>query len=64
MNREVESKAVPVAGRGDLRDCEISSIPHCVDSRHTDGGEVVSLMLRPSFIPQEHSWYRFLLQAE
>jgi hypothetical protein len=35
-----------------------------LDSRLTDGGEVVSLMRRPPFTPQEDSWYSFLLEAE
>jgi hypothetical protein len=33
-------------------------------SRLTDGGEVVSLTLRPPFIPQEDSRCSFLLEAE
>jgi hypothetical protein len=40
-------------------------IPHCLDSRLTDGGEVDSLTHRPSsFYPQEDSWYSFLLEAK
>jgi hypothetical protein len=38
--------------------------PHFLDDRLTDGGEVVSLTRRPSFTPQEDSWYSFLLEAE
>jgi hypothetical protein len=30
----------------------------------TDGGEVVSLTRRPPFVPQEDTWYSFLLEAE
>jgi hypothetical protein len=29
-------------------------IPHCLDSRLTYGGKVVSPTLRPRFIPQKH----------
>jgi hypothetical protein len=29
-----------------------------------DGGEYVNLMCRPSFTPQEDSWYSFPLEAE
>jgi hypothetical protein len=29
-------------------------IPHCLDNRLTDGGEVVSPTHRPRFIPQKH----------
>jgi hypothetical protein len=32
-------------------------IPHCVDSRLTDGGKVVSLTRRPFFTPQKHYFY-------
>jgi hypothetical protein len=57
-------KGIPVAGRGDPYGCEMLRLPHFVDSRLTDGGEVVSLTRRPSFTPQEDSWYSFLLEAE
>jgi hypothetical protein len=46
------------------RVCGTSRIPHFLDSRHTSGGEVVSLARRPPFAPQEDSWYSFLLEAE
>jgi hypothetical protein len=42
---------------------ETSRLPHFLDNRLTDGGEVVSLMRRPAFTPQEDSWYSFLLEA-
>jgi hypothetical protein len=35
-----------------------------LDTRHTDGGEVVSLTRWPPFTPQEDFWYSFLLEAE
>jgi hypothetical protein len=57
-------KAVPVTGRGSPRGCETSRIPHFLDSRLTDGAEVVRLRRRPPFTPQEDSWYSFLLEAE
>jgi hypothetical protein len=38
--------------------CETSRLPHFLDNRLTDGGEV-SLTKR-----QEDSWYSFLLEAE
>jgi hypothetical protein len=31
----------------------MSKIPHFLDNRLTDGGEVVSIMLRPHFKPQK-----------
>jgi hypothetical protein len=37
---------------------------HCLGIRLTDGGEVVSLTLRPRFIPQKHFRYSFQLEAE
>jgi hypothetical protein len=36
---------------------------HFPDSRLTDGGEVVSLALRPSFTPKEDFWNSFLLET-
>jgi hypothetical protein len=35
-----------------------------IDSRLTDGGNVVSLTCRQPLSPQEDSWYSFLLEAE
>jgi hypothetical protein len=38
-------------------------LPHFLDNRLTDGGEV-RFTRRPPFIPQEVSRYSFLLEAE
>jgi hypothetical protein len=57
-------KAVPVTGREGPYCCETSRFQHFLDNRLTDGGKVVSLTRRPPFIPQEDSWYSFLLEAE
>jgi hypothetical protein len=46
-----EKKAIPVSGRGGLKGCEI---PHCVDSRLTDVGKVVSPTHRTLSTPQKH----------
>jgi hypothetical protein len=36
-------------------------IPHCLDNRLTDGGEVVSLTRRPAALcPREDSWYMII----
>jgi hypothetical protein len=57
----VEGKATPVTGPG----AETSRLPHFLDNRLTDGGEVVSLKRRQAApYPQEDSWYPFLLEAE
>jgi hypothetical protein len=45
-----KSKTIPVTGLGDPLVCETSRLPHFLDNRLTDGGEVVSLTRRPPFI--------------
>jgi hypothetical protein len=35
---------IPVSGRGGPQGCETSRLPHLLDNRLTDGGEVVSLI--------------------
>jgi hypothetical protein len=52
-NRKV-SKAISVTGRGGLRNCETSRIPHCLDNRLIDVGCVVSLTRRPRSTSQKH----------
>jgi hypothetical protein len=42
----------------------VMELPHFLDNRLTDGGEVVSLTRRPALTRQEDSWYSFLLEAE
>jgi hypothetical protein len=44
-------KAIPVTGREDPKGCETSRLPHFIDNRLTDGGEVVSHTRRPLFTP-------------
>jgi hypothetical protein len=58
-----KGKAIPVTGRESPEGCETSRVPHFLDNRLTDGGEV-SLTRRPPFTPQEDSWYSFLLESE
>jgi hypothetical protein len=60
----VKGKAIPVTGREGPYVFETSRLPHYLDNRLTDGGEVVSLTRRPPFTPQKDSWYSFLLEAE
>jgi hypothetical protein len=50
---KVKGKSVPVTGRGGPQGCETSKLPHFLDNRLTDGGEVVSLTRRPPFIPRK-----------
>jgi hypothetical protein len=49
----MKGKAIPVAGRGGQWSCEMSRLPYFLDSRFTDGGEVVSLTRRPHFTPRK-----------
>jgi hypothetical protein len=60
----IKSKAIPVTGREGPQGCETLRLPHFLDNRLTDGGEVVSLMRRPPVTPQEDFWYSFLLETE
>jgi hypothetical protein len=62
--RKKKGKAIPVTGRGGPQGCETSRLPHFLDNRIKDGGKVVSLTRRPSFIPQKDFWYSFVLEAE
>jgi hypothetical protein len=43
-----KSKAIPVTGR------EMSRIPHCLDSRLSDGGKVVNPTHQPRSTTQKH----------
>jgi hypothetical protein len=51
-------KAIPVTDRGGAYGCELLRLPHFLDNRLTDGGEVVSLTRWPPFtarkIPGTH----------
>jgi hypothetical protein len=44
-------KAIPAAGYGGLWDCEMLRIPHCPDTRLTDGDEVVRITRRQRSTP-------------
>jgi hypothetical protein len=52
-----KSKAVPVRGLGGLQGCDMLRIPHCLDSRLTDGGKVASPTHQPHFTPQKHYYF-------
>jgi hypothetical protein len=60
-----KGNAIPVTGLGGPWGCEMSRLPHFLDSRVTDGIEIVSLTRRPAALyHQEDSGYSFLLEAE
>jgi hypothetical protein len=44
---------IPVTGRGGPYSCETSKLPHFLDNRITDDGEVVSLTRRAPFTPRK-----------
>jgi hypothetical protein len=44
----------PATGRGGLYGCEMLRIPHCIDSRLTEGGKFMNLKRRPCFTPRKH----------
>jgi hypothetical protein len=54
ITKLIKSKAIPVAGRGGPQGCEMLRIPHCLDKRLVDGGEVVSPTRRTRSITQKH----------
>jgi hypothetical protein len=43
VGRRRKGKAIAVTGRGGPQDYELRRLPHYVDNRLTDGGEVASL---------------------
>jgi hypothetical protein len=52
MMRKI-GKDIPVTVRGGPYVCETSVLPHFLDSRLTNSGEVVSLAHRPPFTPRK-----------
>jgi hypothetical protein len=46
-------KTVPITGREGPWGCEMSRLPHFLDNRLTDGGEVVSLTRQLPFTPRK-----------
>jgi hypothetical protein len=46
-----KGEATPITGREGPQGCETSRLPHFLDNRLTDGGEVISLKRRPPFTP-------------
>jgi hypothetical protein len=60
-------EAIPLKGNGGPKDFETSRIPHFLDSRFTDDGEIGSLKLRPRFITRNidgtHSHFCYSLNG-
>jgi hypothetical protein len=52
--------AVLVKVRGGTKVCETSCLPRFLENRFIEGGEFVSRMCLPNFIPQEYSRYSSL----
>jgi hypothetical protein len=48
-----KGKAIPVTGREGPEGCETSRLPHFLDNRLTNGGEVVSSTRPPPFTPRK-----------
>jgi hypothetical protein len=61
---KVKKVKLPYTGSEGPQGCETSRLPHYLDNRLTDGGEVVSLYAPAALYPQEDSGYSFLLEAE
>jgi hypothetical protein len=53
LTGKVKGKAIPVTGRGGSCSCETSRLPHFLNDRLTDNGDVVSLTRRPSLTPRQ-----------
>jgi hypothetical protein len=51
------SKYIPITGRGGLWGCQILRIPHCLDSRLTDGDKFVRLTHQPPSTPQKQYFF-------
>jgi hypothetical protein len=49
----LKGNAIPVTGHEGPQGCETSKLPHFLDNRLTDGGEVVSITRRPFFTPRK-----------
>jgi hypothetical protein len=64
QKKKKKAKVISVTGREGPQGCETSRLPHFLDSRLTDGGEVVSLTRRPPFTPRKVPGTHFCLEAE
>jgi hypothetical protein len=64
MQQGATIKVIPLSVGGGPYGCETLRLPHFLDSRPTDGREVVNLTYWLPFTPLEDTWYSFLLEAE
>jgi hypothetical protein len=51
---KLKCKTIPVTGRRDLWGCEILKTSHCIESRLTNGGKIISLTCRPPIYSQKY----------
>jgi hypothetical protein len=63
LRQENKSKVIPITGRGGLQGSEMLRMPHCLDSRLTDGGKVVSTTSRPRSSPQKIALFLVLISV-
>jgi hypothetical protein len=52
-----------MTGYGELQDCEMLRIPHCLDNWLADGGKVVNPTHRPRSTPQKHYFLLLVLTS-
>jgi hypothetical protein len=50
----IKGEVIRVTGRGGPQGCETSRLPHFLDNWLTDGDEVLSLTLRPTFTSRKN----------
>jgi hypothetical protein len=53
LSKRKKGKDIPVTGHRGPLGCETSSLPHFLENRFTDGGEVVRLVRQRPFIPRK-----------
>jgi hypothetical protein len=54
VHEQKKCKTIIVIGRGGPQSCETTTLPHFLDKRLTDGGEVVSVKRRLRSTSQKH----------
>jgi hypothetical protein len=59
-----KGEAIHVTGSGGPYGCETSRLPHVLNSRLTDGGEVSFTRLPAALYSYKDPWYSFRLETE